>query len=155
MGSPLEVAPDRLNLNFTPFAPRAAVEDMVRLPFVMLSNVQNRQAGSATKVVDALSAAKEARERPRTTSTNAAVMARRVGRAIDIPPGGLGSEWLMRAYHRTGYRRCPLPSAGPQRPTRRGRAFGRILRLRCGRRHVPVMRERRSCGRRGAQAVSI
>src|SRR4029453_3731133 len=40
IGRPAEVAPDRLNLTFTPLAPAAVVEEIVRLPFVILSKVQ-------------------------------------------------------------------------------------------------------------------
>src|SRR5262245_31345671 len=52
----------------------------------MLSKVQNTQDGVATKVVDALSAAKELSESAKTTSVTGAVMARRVGRSIGTPP---------------------------------------------------------------------
>src|SRR5262245_17690082 len=63
IGKPREVAPDRLSLTFTPLATGAVVEEIVRLPLSRLSKVQNTQAGSATKLVIALSAAKEVRER--------------------------------------------------------------------------------------------
>jgi hypothetical protein len=86
-------------LNFTPFAPGAVVEDIVRLPFVMLSKVQIPQAGFGTKVVDALSAANELSERATTTNVTGAVMARRVGRSIGIPPPGDVGR-LCRLSHR-------------------------------------------------------